>query len=62
MEPPWQKSSFSEDSDGNCVELAIVDGNVLIRESDDPGTVMKIAPEQLHRLISHARSNRRRTR
>lgn len=57
MEISWQKSSFSEDSDGNCVELAIVGGNILIRESDAPVTVMKVAPEQLRKLLSHSKSH-----
>ncbi|MFG2173359.1 DUF397 domain-containing protein [Streptomyces niveus] len=37
----WQKSSFSgADDSPNCVELAEADGQILLRESDAPNTVV----------------------
>jgi Domain of unknown function (DUF397) len=33
--PTWRKSSHSEN--GGCVEVACVDGCVLVRDSKDPG-------------------------
>lgn len=37
----WQKSSFSgSDAEIQCVELAHVDGQILMRESDAPDTVV----------------------
>ena len=34
QEPRWRKSSRSGGS--NCVEVAVVDGTVLVRDSKDP--------------------------
>ena len=48
--PTWQKSSFSH-ADGECVELAAVDGAVRLRESDDPHVVITTAPHPLGALI-----------
>jgi hypothetical protein len=31
----WRKSSFS--ADGECVEVAVLDGYVAVRNSNDPG-------------------------
>lgn len=42
----WQKSSFSNPT-GNSVELSSQDGAVLIRESDEPGEVVRTTPEKL---------------
>jgi len=39
-EQVWRKSSFSQ-GNGNCIEIAGVEDSVLIRESDDPATVVK---------------------
>lgn len=32
----WRKSSYSGNSGGNCTEIAIVPGAVLVRDSKDP--------------------------
>ncbi|WP_405686397.1 DUF397 domain-containing protein [Streptomyces sp. NBC_00057] len=48
----WQKSSFSGGGDGNsCVELAVTDGRIRLRESDDPGTELAVTSAQLDRLL-----------
>lgn len=37
----WQKSSFSgPDDNQDCVELAHVDGQILLRESDAPEAIV----------------------
>ncbi|MFG2404999.1 DUF397 domain-containing protein [Streptomyces brevispora] len=54
MEIQWRKSSFSEQS-GNCLELAVVGGDVLVRESDDPGVVIRTTPEKLRAFLAGAR-------
>lgn len=40
----WQKSSFSGAGGENCVELAAVNGTVLLRESEAPGVVLSTTP------------------
>lgn len=51
MDIQWRKSSFSEQT-GNCVELAVVDGHVLLRESDDPGVVVRATPAKLEAFLA----------
>ncbi|MCB5907624.1 DUF397 domain-containing protein [Streptomyces pinistramenti] len=46
----WQKSSFSN-SNTQCLETAIVAGEILLRESDDPTTIVKTTPEKLAAFI-----------
>ncbi|MER5222256.1 DUF397 domain-containing protein [Streptomyces flaveus] len=46
MEIQWRKSSYSEQS-GNCLELAVVDGQILVRESDEPGVIVSTTPAKL---------------
>ncbi|MFF3265172.1 DUF397 domain-containing protein [Streptomyces sp. NPDC002932] len=55
MEIQWRKSSYSEQS-GNCLELAVVEGAVLLRESDDPGVVVRTTPEKLRAFLAGARN------
>lgn len=55
----WQKSSFSEHPEGNCLELASsCDGGILMRESDDPGTVVGLTPESLRAFLADAKVGR----
>ncbi|WP_033322059.1 DUF397 domain-containing protein [Streptomyces yerevanensis] len=52
--PVWQKSSFSGgDDDADCVELAARQGTLLLRESDEPGTVIATSGTGLAALIRH---------
>jgi len=53
----WQKSTFSQES-GDCVELAAHGGAVLIRESDDPATVVRTTPADLARFLQHIKQGR----
>ncbi|WP_406325063.1 DUF397 domain-containing protein [Streptomyces niveus] len=49
----WQKSSFSGgDNNQNCVELAHVDGQILLRESDTPNTIVTTNRDNLRAFIS----------
>ncbi|MEU9115767.1 DUF397 domain-containing protein [Streptomyces sp. NPDC048483] len=53
----WQKSSFSGGQDGpDCVELAIVNDTILLRESDTPHRVLSATPAELTALIRHIRA------
>ncbi|MDQ0776151.1 hypothetical protein QF026_004617 [Streptomyces aurantiacus] len=53
---PWQKSSFSGGGDSDdCVELAAGDDTLLLRESDEPGTVVEATGAGLVALIRHLR-------
>ncbi|GGK97332.1 DUF397 domain-containing protein [Streptomyces flaveus] len=50
----WQKSSFSGGGDSDdCVELAARQGLLLLRESDEPGTVLTTTATGLAALIRH---------
>jgi hypothetical protein len=47
----WQKSSFSSEGSA-CVELGIAtEGTVLLRESDDPTTVLSATPRRIRSLL-----------
>ncbi|MET7616945.1 DUF397 domain-containing protein [Streptomyces sp. NPDC005408] len=48
----WQKSSFSgADDNQSCVELAGVDGEIKMRESDDPDIVVTTSRQKLAAFI-----------
>ncbi|MEW2523553.1 DUF397 domain-containing protein [Streptomyces sp. NPDC047071] len=48
----WQKSTYSENA-SSCVYVAAgPDGTVLLRESDDPQTILTTHPAQLGTLIT----------
>ncbi|MFD6288842.1 DUF397 domain-containing protein [Streptomyces sp. NPDC060205] len=58
MEPviPWQKSSFSGDQEGpNCLEVGVGRGTLLLRESEDPATVLEATGAGLAGLIRRLR-------
>lgn len=54
----WQKSSFSEHPDGECMELAAHGEHLLIRESDEPDLVLRAEVEVLHSFLSGAKAGR----
>ncbi|KUO21249.1 DUF397 domain-containing protein [Streptomyces dysideae] len=55
----WQKSSFSGGADGNeCVELALRDDSLLLRESDDPTRILPVTPTGLAALLHHVQADR----
>jgi hypothetical protein len=48
---PWQKSTHSE-SGSSCVYIATpAAGTILLRESDEPDTILTTGPRQLAALI-----------
>jgi hypothetical protein len=48
----WQKSSFSGGADGNeCVELAHINTQLLLRESDTPTRILPVTPTALAALL-----------
>ncbi|QDL75723.1 DUF397 domain-containing protein [Streptomyces malaysiensis subsp. malaysiensis] len=55
---PWRKSSYSGDAANNCVELARIPDAILLRESDEPGTVIATTPAALRALTRAVRAGR----
>ncbi|MFK0217386.1 DUF397 domain-containing protein [Streptomyces vinaceus] len=53
MDTNWRKSSRSADK-GACLEVAMKDGEVLIRESDDPGQIIRTTRAKLRAFIDGA--------
>ncbi|WP_416965182.1 DUF397 domain-containing protein [Streptomyces sp. Agncl-13] len=54
----WQKSTFSDGSDGDtCVEIAATPTTLHLRESDTPGTELTINATPLAHLIHTLKSN-----
>ncbi|MFD9789608.1 DUF397 domain-containing protein [Streptomyces sp. NPDC059070] len=47
MDIQWQKSSFSTDSEGNCLELAEVGDEILLRESDNGDVIIRTSRAKL---------------
>ncbi|TDC74011.1 DUF397 domain-containing protein [Streptomyces hainanensis] len=48
----WQKSSFSDSPDQDCIELAIAVDSLLLRESDDPVAVLPAQPARVAALLA----------
>ncbi|MCX4660428.1 DUF397 domain-containing protein [Streptomyces uncialis] len=46
----WQKSSHSN-GDTQCIELAATPDGILLRESDDPDTVVNTTPDKLRAFL-----------
>ncbi|WP_432252182.1 DUF397 domain-containing protein [Streptomyces sp. HNM1019] len=55
---PWRKSSYSGDAANNCVELTRIPDAILLRESDEPQTVIATTPDALQALTRAARAGR----
>ncbi|MFE2845154.1 DUF397 domain-containing protein, partial [Streptomyces scopuliridis] len=48
MDIQWRKSSKSSGAEGNnCLELAEHDGEILMRESDNPDVIIRTTPAKL---------------
>ncbi|MGW1670310.1 DUF397 domain-containing protein [Streptomyces europaeiscabiei] len=55
----WQKSSFSSGGDAaNCLEIAAAPEAVRLRESEEPGQVVRTTPAGLAALIRALRAPR----
>ncbi|MEU9283376.1 DUF397 domain-containing protein [Streptomyces sp. NPDC048275] len=51
-EPHWQKSTYSQEASA-CVYVATTPtGTILLRESDEPETILTTGPRQLRTLIT----------
>ncbi|WP_329217300.1 DUF397 domain-containing protein [Streptomyces sp. NBC_01485] len=51
----WQKSTYSEEGSA-CVYLTTTPtGTILLRESDEPETILTTSPRQLRALITTLR-------
>ncbi|MCT2589543.1 DUF397 domain-containing protein [Streptomyces sp. N2-109] len=48
----WRKSSYSNGSGGNCIEMATPDRGVAVRDSKDPaGSVLRFTAEAWRRFV-----------
>lgn len=50
----WQKSSFSgDDANRDCVEVAVASGGeaMLVREWEEPGTVLQVTSASFRALL-----------
>ncbi|MFI1866886.1 MULTISPECIES: DUF397 domain-containing protein [Streptomyces] len=52
----WQKSSFSGGGGENCVELTQHDGEIKMRESEDPTVVLTTSRENLAAFLAGAKA------
>ncbi|MFC9651798.1 MULTISPECIES: DUF397 domain-containing protein [unclassified Streptomyces] len=56
MDIHWRKSSKSSNADGsNCLELAEHDGEILMRESDNPDVIIHTTPAKLRAFLDGAK-------
>ncbi|MFD4999616.1 DUF397 domain-containing protein [Streptomyces buecherae] len=53
----WQKSSKSTGGE-QCLELADVSGEILVRESDDPNVILTTTPTKLRTLIQDIKAGK----
>jgi hypothetical protein len=52
----WRKSSRSNDSGGNCVEVATLSDHVLIRDSKAPkGGTLAVSPAEWRAFLDSVR-------
>lgn len=53
---PWRKSSYSNGSGGNCIEIATPDRVVAVRDSKDPaGPVLRFTPRAWRCFVAGVR-------
>jgi uncharacterized protein DUF397 len=50
----WLKSTYCES--GNCIEIAVLDDQVAIRDSDRNGPVLMVTREEWQAFLNGARS------
>lgn len=54
----WQKSTYSQEASACLYVATSPTGAALLRESDDPETLLITGPSQLHALIAALRADR----
>jgi hypothetical protein len=52
----WQKSTYSQEASACVYVTTTPDGTILLRESDEPGTILTTGPRQLSTLITALRT------
>ncbi|TDE32530.1 DUF397 domain-containing protein [Actinomadura sp. 6K520] len=58
MSPAWRKSSQSDETGGQCVELADLSGAIAIRDSKAPDSGhLTLTPRAFARLLARARQD-----
>ncbi|ARF77257.1 DUF397 domain-containing protein [Streptomyces sp. NPDC012600] len=56
MEIQWRKSSKSSNAEGSaCLELAEHDGEILLRESDNPDVIVRTTRTKLRAFLGGAK-------
>ncbi|MFH8344998.1 DUF397 domain-containing protein [Streptomyces sp. NPDC018045] len=55
MEIQWRKSSKSTDAEDNCVEIAVHEGEILMRESADPKVVVRTSQAKFRAFLAGAK-------
>ncbi|MFJ7998665.1 DUF397 domain-containing protein [Streptomyces sp. NPDC096310] len=56
MEVQWRKSSKSSNAEGSdCLELAVHEGEILMRESDNPNVVIRTTRAKLRAFLGGAK-------
>ncbi|MFE3142334.1 DUF397 domain-containing protein [Streptomyces scopuliridis] len=56
MDIQWRKSSKSSNAAGSdCLELAEHDGEILMRESDNPDVIIRTTPAKLRAFLDGAK-------
>jgi hypothetical protein len=55
MDIQWRKSSYSEQA-GNCLELAMIGDQVLVRESDEPDAIIRTTRAKLAAFLAGAKA------
>lgn len=53
----WRKSSKSSNAEGSdCLEVAVLGGEILMRESDNPDVVVRTTRAKLRAFLSGAKA------
>jgi hypothetical protein len=50
----WRKSSYSSESDSNCVEVAFAPTAVAVRDSKNTGPTLTFEPHRWHAFLTQA--------
>jgi uncharacterized protein DUF397 len=56
--PAWRKSSYSNDQGSNCVEVAVTDDQILVRDSKHPdGPTLAFTPSEWRAFVSGVKAS-----